>query len=328
MDTTMGRARALSAGKVVLGIGAAAVLIALAVFAGSSTAATTAGLKIGFVGFDSTTVAAQREAVAAKSAMTKAGWDVSLQDPAGDASKANGICQQYVTQQVDAIVVDVFQGPQMAQCLTSAKSANIPVFFVASVLASGMAGAVSTSTSIPINKMFVQSLRGKKNVNILALQFSPGAPCLARQKAMDAEIKRVGLDVKIQRHEVKIPGQVPDSQAATTAWLNAHPASAGQTLAIWSCFSDAALGATAALRQANRKVPQYTWDLTKQIVPLLKNRTIAATSISDANKLGQQLVAMINAYRAGNKTPKQVESPALVLTRKNIAAYVAHNKVA
>ena len=304
------------------------LLLAAAACGGGTTTPGATSFKVGLVAFDTTTVAAQREADASKKAMEAAGWTVTQQDPSGDASKANALCTQFIAQKVNVVVVDVFQGAQMAQCLSSASSANIPVFFIASVLSPGMAGDISTSIPGPVNQLFVTYVKTLKNPKILSLQYSPGAPCLARQKEEFVELTAAGISLNtVQSHEVKIPGQVVDSQAATTAWLNAHPTSAGQDLVIWSCFSDASLGAIAALNQANRTVPNYTWDLTKQIVPLLKSGSIKATSISDAPKLGDQLVSMINAYRGGDKTPKSVDATALVLDATSIDAYTAANTV-
>jgi ABC-type sugar transport system substrate-binding protein len=308
-------------------VGLLAVVVAACGGSSPGTGGTKA-VRIGLVAFDTTTVAAQREADASKKAMEAAGWTVMMQDPSGDASKANALCTQFVAQKVDVVVVDVFQGGQMAQCLSSASSASIPVFFIAGVLAPGMAGAISTSIPTQINQIFVTYVKTLKNPKILSLQYSPGAPCLARQKDEFAQLTAAGVALSnVQSHEVKIPGQVVDSQAAAQAWLNAHPQSAGEDLVVWSCFSDAGLGANAAMKQAGRTVPIYTWDLTKQIVPLLKSGEIKATSISDAPKLGDQLVKMIKDYQGGNKTPQAVDATALVLDASSIDAYVAANPV-
>jgi ribose transport system substrate-binding protein len=311
-----------------VGLGSLLGLAIVTAACGGSTPSGPKAVRVGLVAFDTTTVAAQREADASKKAMEAAGWTVSMQDPSGDASKANALCTQFVAQQVDVVVVDVFQGGQMAQCLSAASTANIPVFFIASVLAPGMAGAISTSIPTKINQIFVDYVKTLKKPKIFSLQFSPGAPCLARQKDEFAQLTTAGIALSnVQSHEVKIPGQVVDSQAATTAWLNAHPKSAGEDLVIWSCFSDAALGANAAMKQSGRSAPSYTWDLTKQIVPLLKSGEIKATSISDAPKLGDQLVKMITDYRGGNKTPQAIDATALVLDASSIDAYTAANPV-
>jgi ribose transport system substrate-binding protein len=284
-------------------------------------------LSIGLVALDGTNVSSQREVDAAQKAMEGVGWKVSMQDPQGDQSKANSLCQQFVTRKVDAIIIDVFQGSQMAQCLSTAKGADIPVFFLAGAFDTGMAGAISTAVPAPINDVFVKEAAGKPNLQILALQYSPGSPCLLRQQDMDKKLKAAGVDLKVvQRHEVKIPGQVTDAQAAATAWLNAHPKSSGESLYIWSCFSDAAIGALAALNQADRQVPIYTWDLTKQVVAPLKSGQIKATAISDADKMGGQLIDMIKAVKDGG-APRGEDADALVLDSTNIDDYVAKNTV-
>ncbi|TPW65688.1 substrate-binding domain-containing protein, partial [Schumannella sp. 10F1B-5-1] len=81
-----------------------------------------------------TTLAAKAETDAAKSAMEAEGWEVVTQDPKGDAAQANTICTQFITRQVDVIVISVFDTTQMAQCMTGAASASIPVFYLAGSL--------------------------------------------------------------------------------------------------------------------------------------------------------------------------------------------------
>jgi len=295
---------------------------------GSQSSGGTAPYKVGFIDANATGVASHREVVAAMNAVKKDGSQTIVQDAAQDASKANTICTGYIAQKVNAVIVDVFSGAQMTQCLTAASSANIPVFGLASALAPGMAGNIDTAIAGPINQKMVDYVKTLANPRILSLQFSPGPPCLARQQEEFKELQAAGISLNnVQSHEVKIPGQVEDSQATTAAWLAAHPKSANQDLVIWGCFSDTALGALAALNQSGRSAPIYTWDLTSQLVPLLKNGTVKATSISDADKMGQQLAAMIKAYRGGNTTAQNVEADALVLDASNIDAYVASNPV-
>jgi ribose transport system substrate-binding protein len=295
---------------------------------GSSTAASS--LKVGVVDFDITSVPAQREATAVSQAMKSIGWTVIQQDAAGDIPSGNSICQAYVTEGFNVIVVDVFSGSEMAQCLSSAKAAKIPVFFLASSIAPGMAGNINTVLPTAINELFIAAVKKATNPQILSLQYSPAVPCLDRQQSMDQLRTAAGIPASIvTRHEFNVNAQSTDSEAATVAWLDAHPASLGQSLFIWSCTSPPAIGALAALQEAGRTAVQYTWDLTSQLVPDLENGSIAGTSISNTTVLGTQLIGMIKRYEANhNATPENLQAQALVLTQANIANYAAHNAIA
>ena len=164
------------------------------------------------------------------------------QDPKGDLGQANTICSQYVTRQVDAIVVITFALDQMAQCMAQTKAANIPVVFEGSPLLEGMAGAVDVTAPPPINEVFIKYLKDNGVTDTLALDYSPGTPCRLRAEYREKLLAESGLHVKETKHEFPIPGQVVDAQNATAAWLAAHPEGSGK-FAIWSCFADSASGA-------------------------------------------------------------------------------------
>lgn len=291
---------------------------------GSAGSASSGSKSIGLVGFDASVVASAVETDAAAKAMKDAGWNVHEQDPRGDASQANSLCTQYVSQKVNAVVVSTFDASQMAACLATARAANIPVFFLASAeLKDGMAGAISVSAEKPVNDEFAKYLANLKNPRILSLQYAAGAPCLLRANYFDKVIKEAGIPRSdIQVNQVEVPGQVTDAQNATTAWLNAHPASDGQDLVIWTCFSDPALGANAALKQANRQVPIFTWDVTPQLVNLVKSGAIHTTGINDPAGMGSKLVDMIKSYLSGKKATVE-PAPFVILDKANINSYLS-----
>jgi len=290
---------------------------------GDSTSGADA-LTIGIVSYDTTTVSAKAETDGATAAIEAEGWTALSQDPKGDPAQANSICTQYVTRQVDVIVISVFSSDQMAQCMSAASGASIPVFYLASSLETGMAGAIGTSVPGPINEAMISAVKDLPNLRILAMTLQPGAPCRAREADLDDQLEAAGLSDKIDKHEVVVPGQVTDAQAATTAWLSAHPESAGEDLVIWSCFADPAVGAYAALQQAGRDVPIYTWDLTKPAVDPIKSGAFAAVLAIDAAGEGVQLVGLIKDFLAGGE-PQSLDAASTVLTKDNIDQYLADN---
>jgi ABC-type sugar transport system substrate-binding protein len=296
----------------------------------SSSGSSASKLKVGVIDFDITSVPAQREANAVSDALKAQGWEVIQEDSAGDVNSANSICQAYVTEGFNVIVSDVWSASEMSQCFTATKAANIPVFFLASALGPNVAGAISTSLTTSINQLFITAVKAASKPVILTLQFSPGLPCLQRQQVMDTMRTAAGIPASsVTRHEENANAWGTDAKAATTAWLDAHPASLGQQLFIWSCTSLAGEGAVAALKELGRTATQYTWDLTSQDVPLIENGTFSATSISNATILGQQMVGMIKRYEANPKaSPEGLLATALVLTPSNMADYAAHNKIA
>jgi ribose transport system substrate-binding protein len=282
-------------------------------------------LSVGIVNLDVSSLTANSFAVAVEAAMKKIGWTVINQDPKGEPAQANALCTQYVTRKVDAIIVNIFEASQMAQCLAYAKGASIPVFFLGSGMAPGAAGAISTVDPDPINDAFIAHIGKMQDPKVLALTYHPGAPCRVREQKLDAAITKAGLSVKPDKHEITIPGQVTTALAATQAWLNAHPKDKGENLAIWACFSDPAYGALSAMKQVGRAgIPIFTWDLTKQAADSIKAGEMSATVWVDVDGLAQQMIKQIKDVRAGGK-PREEDAAWVVVTPENIASFLTEH---
>lgn len=279
-------------------------------------------LSIGVVNFDSSAITANQITEAIRSEGQAVGWTVLVQDPKSDLAQANALCTQYVTRQVDAIIINIFQATQMAQCIAYAGNASIPVFFLGSQLTEGAAGTILMTLSEPINEAFLKMVRANSDVKAIAFTYQPGAPCREREENMDALIKSQNLTFDLFRQEIVVPGIVTSSLAATQAWLNGHPAAAGEKLAVWACTSDAALGAISAMKQAGRDLaPIYTWDISDLVFDALKSKEIAATLWIDAKGMGKQVVKMVRDYKADKKI-RQEQAAYAVVTPENVEQFL------
>lgn len=278
----------------------------------------------GIVEFDSTSQIDALFVTGATSALKAKGYKVTSQDPSGDSGKANSICTQFVTQKVDVLIVTTFALNQMATCMSKAKSANIPVFYVGSPLEAGMAGAVDVTSPKPINDLFIKFVKDNSITDVFALDYSPGTPCRVRAAYRTQQLASLS-NVQVSKHEFPIPGQVVDAQNATAAWLQAHPAGSG-TFAIWSCFTDPTAGAVAAIKQAGRtdSIPIYTWDFNKTILAPLTAGQVAATLSLNGNDVGAQIADVIANY-AKTKKAEGVAADNTILTKDNIAQFVKDN---
>jgi ribose transport system substrate-binding protein len=286
-------------------------------------------LTLGYVDFDFTNTVSHEGAVSTQKAAQAAGWTFILQDAKGDAAQANTICTQYVTRHVSAVIVSVFDISQMSQCMTAAGASKIPVFYIGP-LSNGMAGAISPILPSGVDNAVVADLKALGNqtkVQLLQLDYTAGPPCRVRQDTLSHDLSVAGLNVSTTKDEVSIPGQVTSGQALTQAWLSAHPAAAGEKLVIWACWSEPALGAIAAIKQAGRtgeKIPIYTFEWTSPVEEAIKSNEIAATSYFDPNITGGLFVTMIKNYLAGGK-PQEIDYPNQVVTPGNIVQFLAQH---
>ncbi len=289
--------------------------------AGSTSTGDATGT-VGIVEFDTTSPIDAAFAAGAQSALTDKGFEVLSQDPSGDPGTANTICSQFVTQQVEAIVVTVFAIDQMAQCMAQAQGSDIPVFYIGSPLLDGMAGAVDVTSPEPINDLFVQYVKDNEVTSILTLDYSPGTPCRVRAEYRDQAL--ASLDVDVSKHEFPIPGQVVDAQNATAAWLAAHPEGSG-SFAVWSCFTDPTAGAIAAMNQAGRTdIPVFTWDFNKTILEPLKSGQVAATLSLDGTAVGGQVADLVQKGLEGADA-EGVPADSIILEADNIDMFLADN---
>jgi ribose transport system substrate-binding protein len=316
------RARVLRTLAIVAGLGIALTACSADAEPGSGGDGGTDAKTLGLVAFDMTSAADAAFDNSTVAAFEGAGWEVLMQDPKGDAGQANTICTQYVTRQVTALVVTTFAQDQMAQCLSQASAADIPVFFLASPLQDGMAGAVDLVAPEPINDVFVDYLESAGVTEVLTLDYTPGTPCRLRAEYRDQKIADSGLDVNVTKQEFPIPGQVVASQNATTAWLAAHPAGSG-TFAIWTCFADATAGAIAGIQQAGRtdSLPIFTWDYSVSILDGIRSGDVAADLWIDFDAMGGQLLELVEDFLAGGE-PQGVVAANIVLTKDNIDQFL------
>src|SRR5690606_33496194 len=189
----------------------------------------------------------------------------------------------------------------------------IPVFYLASPLQDGMAGAVDLVAPEPINDVFIEYLEENAVTDVFILDYTPGTPCRLRAEYRDKLIEESGLDIPVSKHEFPIPGQVVDSQNATVAWLSANPEGSGE-FAIWTCFAEATAGAMAGIAQAGRTdpLPIFTWDYSVSILDGIRSGAVAADLWIDFDSMGGQLLELVDDYPDGS-APQRGGAARLVL---------------
>ena len=187
-----------------------------------------------------------------ESAASEKGWDVNVIDTAGDIAAAISRIEDSITQNVDAIVINV-DPAQISAGLQSAKDAGIPVvgldagadpLLVANVTSNGYAMAAETSVYI------ANRIEGSGKVVMFVFDAFP--PVQIRGVIADAVfgnfpdievLDRVTPDVS--------DGGIADSRAKMEAILAANP-EPGSISAVWAAWDQPALGALQAIEGAGR----------------------------------------------------------------------------
>ena len=187
-----------------------------------------------------------------ESAASEKSWDVNVIDTAGDIAAAISRIEDSITQNVDAIVINV-DPAQISAGLQSAKDAGIPVvgldagadpLLVANVTSNGYAMAAETSVYI------ANRIEGSGKVVMFVFDAFP--PVQIRGVIADAVfgnfpdievLDRVTPDVS--------DGGIADSRAKMEAILAANP-EPGSISAVWAAWDQPALGALQAIEGAGR----------------------------------------------------------------------------
>ena len=187
-----------------------------------------------------------------EAAASNKGWDVNVIDTAGDIAAAISRIEDSITQNVDAIVINV-DPAQVSAGLQSAKDAGIPVvgldagadpLLVANVTSNGYAMAAETSVYI------ANRIEGGGKVVMFVFDAFP--PVQIRGVIADAVfgnfpdievLDRVTPDVS--------DGGIADSRAKMEAILAANP-EPGSISAVWAAWDQPALGALQAIEGAGR----------------------------------------------------------------------------
>ncbi|WP_210530333.1 substrate-binding domain-containing protein [Rubellimicrobium arenae] len=180
------------------------------------------------------------------------GWDVNVVDTAGDIAAVISRIEDAVTQQVDAIVINV-DPAQVEAGLVQAQAAGIPVIgmdagshelLATNVTSNGYAMAAETAA-------YVANRIGGKG-RVVLFTFDPFPPVQVRGVIADAVfgnypdieiIDRITPDVQ--------DGGIADSRAKMEAILAANP-DPGSIAAVWAAWDQPALGALQAIEAAGR----------------------------------------------------------------------------
>lgn len=180
------------------------------------------------------------------------GWDVNVIDTAGDVAAAISRIEDAVTQNVDAIVINV-DPAQVSAGLMSAQDAGIPVvgmdagsdpLLKANITSNGYAMAAETSVYV------ANRISGQGNVVMFVFDAFP--PVQIRGVVADAVFENFPDITVLDRVTPDVAdGGIADSRARMEAILAANP-DKGSIAAVWAAWDQPALGALQAIEDAGR----------------------------------------------------------------------------
>ena len=178
--------------------------------------------------------------------------------------------------------------------------------------------------AIPVVEKMIEQMEGAGSV--LALTYRTGEVCRNRETVMD-EMLAEYPEIDVTKNEVRIPGYFEDGAQYANAWLASHPPGE-ESLAIWGCWDDPAIGAIGSLRAQGRDdVRVYGINGNAQALENIRNGHMTATAWEDSFTEGYEMVKMLEKIIAAGDDwePQAAEVPAVLVTADTIDAFLAEH---
>jgi ABC-type sugar transport system substrate-binding protein len=282
---------------------------------GGGDAAELEGKTVGYIDVFATAPIEKRFYNAFRTAAEHVGWDVQLQDAAGEQAKALTAARNFLNSGVDAIVTSSVPSEWLRPIVAEAKSKDVPLV---ELITKGTPGvyngevleAAGKASSALADTVMEENPQGGE----IGITYEPEiAAEVERLEGLEAAFE--GTNIKIA--EVKEVPQIeaPTTQKAVIDMLNANP-----DIAAFLTLSDIQTSyALAGLRSAGNSEGQvYSWYADSTNVELMKqNPQLIAVVDSDIAKVGWIATGELLGYFSGGElTPQIVVDPEPLIIRK------------
>lgn len=243
------------------------------------------------------------------------GWQVSVEDTAGDMNKLNSAFQNAAAQQPDAIVLGMGDPTQVSLGLKSAADAGVPVFAIDAAEAEGIiANVTSDNTDLGEKSAdaLIEAMGGEGSIVMLTHDPHPGVK--ARAEGAKATFDAAGITILESKH-VEVPGPVNNARTSVQDIMSAQ----GENVTgIWGGWDEPALGATQALQAiGTTDVPVVGIDGQDfALAEINEGGPFFATVKQDWAAIAKKVADLIAENAAGTKPDQsQYELPGILVTQ-------------
>jgi TMAO reductase system protein TorT len=249
------------------------------------------------------------------------GVEVVKVNAGGDANASQQIAQiqDLIQMDVDAIIVGATNGDAVKAVVEQAIAAGIPVIGVSSPPNTDKLAAVVSADHYDMGKLQAECLaEAMGNQGNVAMMAGPSGQAWSDLRADGFRDTRAKVAPDI---EIVAESRLADNRnaALTTAedWIQRFPDLTG----IYSATDDMAAGVITALKAADRldAVKVSASNLSPTAQQLLESGELACTSIQQIVAQGRAAVDQAVAAANGEAVEKSVVTPALLVTKDNLA---------
>ncbi|MFC4652093.1 substrate-binding domain-containing protein [Lactococcus nasutitermitis] len=244
----------------------------------------------------------------------KDGAKVTISDAQNDSATQLNDVQNFVSQNVDAILINPVDSDAVVPAIKAANNAHIPVICMDRGANGGTVLATVASDNVKAGKMAAEAVEKYvgKDAKVLELSGTPGASStIDRGNGFNSEAKSLGLSILSSQS-----ANFDRTTALNTTqnMLQSHK----DVQAIFAQNDEMALGAAKAVQSAGLKVAIFGIDGEDETHTAIKDGTVTATVAQQPAKIGQMALQATFDHFDGKKVDKTINSPIYLITKDNV----------
>lgn len=250
---------------------------------------------------------------AIRSMSQKNGTKITISDAQNDASTQLNDIQNFVSQKVDAILVNPVDSDSIVPAIKSANNAGIPVVAMDRGSNGGTVLATVASDNVEAGKMAADAISQVYGTSAKVIELSgvPGASStIDRGNGFNQEAKKLGIDI-LSSQSANF-----DRTTALNTTQNMLQANKG-VQAIFAQNDEMALGAMKAVQASGQKIGIFGIDGESETHTAIKNGTITATVAQQPAKIGEMALTALYDHFSGKKVSKTINSPIYLVDKTN-----------
>jgi ABC-type sugar transport system substrate-binding protein len=255
----------------------------------------------------------------AQTAAGKAGVKLVVTDAQNDASKQQNDIQDFITKQVDAILVNPVDSDAVVPAVQAANNANIPVLALDRGATGGKLASLIASDNVQGGKMAGEELfKLVKSGNVVQLEGIPGTSAARDRGAGFKQALGAQSAVKL------VASQSADFDRTKALdvfqnLLQAHPEIKG----VFAQNDEMALGAVKALgTRAGTSVVVVGFDAVADALKAIQDGKMNATIAQQPAEMGRLGVENAVKVLDGQSVQSSIRIPVKLVTKDNVAQFI------
>lgn len=242
------------------------------------------------------------------------GTKITVSDAQNDSATQLNDVQNFISQGVDAILINPVDSDAVVPAIRAANAAKIPVIAMDRGATGGELLTTVASDNVEAGRMAAKAIAEKvgKDAKVLELSGTPGASAtIDRGKGFHLAAKELGLNIL-------------SSQSANfdrTTGLNTSQNMLQSNKGVQAIFAqndEMALGAAKAVQASGLKIAVFGIDGQTEAHDAIKSGGMTGTIAQAPAKIGEIAMQTAFDYYQGKKIDKTINSPIYLVTKDNV----------